>query len=84
MKKMYFLLGLMGLVSLCGCNKEHECKCTYSDDPNDVQFKVFVVDASISCNDLVMMGFEEHVATEGVNSLCRVDTLRINCRDFSE
>ena len=86
MKKMYLLLGVLtvAMLVLVGCSREHQCKCTYADNPNDEQFKVFVVDGSISCDDLVMMGYEEHVATEGVNSLRRVDTVRLNCRDFGE
>ncbi len=85
MKKCLFFV-MLGVVALmaAACSKEHQCKCTYANNPNDDQFKVFVVDGSISCEDLVLMGFEEHVATEGVNSLHRVDTLRINCRDFGE
>lgn len=73
-----------GLLLLTACSREHKCKCTYNDTPNDDQYKVFVVDGSISCDDIVMMGFEEHVATEGVNSLHRVDTVRITCRDFGD
>lgn len=85
MKKKYLFLSFLVIGGLfTSCSREHQCKCFYSDDPNDEQFKVFVVDGSISCDDFVMMGYEEHVATEGVNSLQRVDTLRIHCRDFGE
>lgn len=85
MKNKYlFELLALGLLVTVSCSREHQCKCTYANNPDDEQFKVFVVDGSISCDDLVMMGFEEHVATEGVNSLRRVDTVRINCRDFGE
>lgn len=86
MKKKYLFMGVLavGMLTLAGCGREHQCKCTYSNNPNDDQYKVFVVDGSIACEDLVMMGYEEHVATEGVNSLHRVDTVRITCRDFGE
>ena len=83
-KYLFFALLAAGMLFSVACSREHQCKCTYSNDPNDNQFKVFTVDGSISCDDLVMMGFEEHVATEGVNSLHRVDTVRINCREFGE
>ena len=83
-KYLFFAMLTMGILLSVACSREHECKCTYSNNPNDEQFKVFVVDGSISCDDLVMMGYEEHVATEGVNSLRRVDTIRINCRDFGD
>ena len=84
--RKYFFLALLatGMLLTVACNREHQCKCFYSDDPNDVQYKVFVVDGSINCEDIVMMGFEEHVTTEGVNSLRRVDTVRMTCRDFAE
>lgn len=85
MKKKYLFLSFLAIGAVfASCGREHHCKCFYSNNPNDDQFKVFVVDGSISCDDLVMMGYEEHVATEGVNSLQRVDTLRIHCRDFGE
>ena len=83
-KYLFFALMAAGMLLSVACSREHKCKCFYADDPNDVQYKVFVVDGSISCEDIVMMGYEEHVATEGVNSLHRVDTVRINCRDFGE
>lgn len=86
MKKKYLFFAMLaaGAILSVACGREHKCKCFYADDPTDVQYKVFVVDGSISCEDIVMMGYEEHVATEGVNSLHRVDTVRINCRDFGE
>jgi hypothetical protein len=83
-KYLFFVLLAMGMVASVACSREHQCKCFYSDNPNDDQYKVFVVDGSISCDDFEMMGYEVHVATEGVNSLQRIDTLRIHCRDFGE
>lgn len=85
--KKHLLLASAAFIAFAGlvsCGREHKCKCFYTDDPTDAQYKVFVVDGSIDCEDFVMMGYEEHVATEGVNSLHRVDTVRINCRDFGE
>ena len=43
-----------GLLLLAACSREHKCKCTYNDTPNDDQYKVFVVDGSISCDDIVL------------------------------
>lgn len=86
MKKKYWITGMLvaGVLLTVACSREHQCKCFYTDNPADEQYKVFVVDGSIDCKDIVMMGYEEHVATEGVNSLHRVDTVRLNCRDFAE
>ena len=83
-KYLFYAVMAAGVMLSAACSREHQCKCTYADNPNDEQFKVFVADGSISCDDFVMMGYEEHVATEGVNTLHRVDTVRINCRDFGE
>lgn len=78
-------MGLLAAgVLFAACNREHECKCTYTSIENDQLFKVFVVDGSISCEDIVMMGYEEHIATEQGQSLRRVDTLRMECRDFGD
>lgn len=83
--KKYLFFALPAVALLFGaCNREHQCKCTYDAVENDQLFKVFVVDGSISCEDIVMMGYEEHIATEQGQSLRRVDTLRLTCRDFGE
>ena len=47
MKKKYLFLSFLAIGGLfTSCSREHQCKCFYSDDPNDEQFKVFVVDGN--------------------------------------
>ena len=77
---IFFFASLLAVLGTA-CSREHQCKCTNSDNPNDEQFKVFVVDGSISCDDLEMMAVEEH---DDNSSLRRVDTVRLKCRDFGE
>lgn len=87
MKKKYLLLSLLAFGGLFfSCSREHQCKCFYTNSPTPIEDNnmIFLVDGSISCDDFVMMGFEEHVSTAGVNTLHRVDTLRIRCRDFND
>lgn len=76
------LLGLMGLMGLSACGKEHQCKCVTTDVEDDGLLKYFVIDGSISCDDITEMAFEEHVSVEGGTSLHRVEVHKVSCREY--
>ena len=81
------VVGLMGLVVLAGlssCSKEHQCKCVTTDIEDDGNLKVFVLEGSVSCEDITEMAFEEHVSVEGGTSLRRVDVHKVKCRDYGD
>lgn len=89
MKKKVFIgiIGLMGLAGIAGlssCSKEHKCKCVTTDVQDDGLLKYFVVDGSISCDDITEMAFEEHVSVEGGTSLHRVDVHKVKCREYGD
>lgn len=68
-----------------GCSKEHQCKCELVEGYEDgTAENIFYLDGSVSCSDITEMSFEEHVASEGVNSLVRVRTRKVKCRDYHE
>lgn len=83
MKKILFIFCAAGLL-FAACDKEHQCKCFKTDAPDDVNETemIFYLDGSTSCEDIKEMSFEEHVATEGVNSLHRVNVHPVNCREY--
>ncbi len=87
MKKRYVFLGLLVAGTLfAACDKEHQCKCFKADIPDDVieTEMIFTIDGSTSCDDLILMGYEEHVATEGGQTLHRVDTHPLKCREYGD
>lgn len=67
-----------------GCSKEHQCKCVTTDVEDDGLLKYFVVDGSISCDDITEMAFEEHISVEGGTSLHRVEVHKVSCRDYGK
>lgn len=84
MKKIVFLLAAVGMLTLVGCNKEHQCKCETTDIEDDGNLKVFVVEGSIACEDITEMAFEEHVSVEGGSTLQRVEIHKVKCRSFGD
>lgn len=84
-KNIVFIFCAAGLL-FAACGKDHQCKCFKTDNPDDVNESemIFYLDGSTACEDIKEMAFEEHVATEGVNSLHRVDVHPVNCRDYGE
>lgn len=79
------LMGLMGLVCLAGCGKEHQCKCEKTDvDAGYDENMVFVLDGSIDCENITEMAFEEHVSSEGGTSLRRVEVHKVKCRSYGD
>jgi len=84
MKKLFCLLAVAGVMVLTGCNKEHQCKCEKVDAPDDVSERnmIFVLDGSISCDNITEMAFEEHVSVEGGTTLRRIEVHKVKCRDY--
>lgn len=78
------LAGLVGLMGLSSCSKEHQCKCVTTDVQDDGLLKYFVVEGSISCEDITEMSFEEHISVEGGTSLHRVEVHKVSCRSYGD
>lgn len=78
------MMGLVGLMGLSSCSKEHQCKCVTTDVPDDGLLKYFVVEGSIACEDITEMAFEEHVSTENGTSLHRVEVHKVSCRSYGD
>lgn len=87
MKKRLFFAGVMcmvGLAGLAGCSKEHQCKCETTDVEDDGTLKVFVLEGSISCEDITEMAFEKHVSIEGGTTLERYEVHKVKCRSYGD
>lgn len=85
MKKILYMLAATAIVmAAAGCSKEHQCKCEIIDAEYipDNDYRVFIVDGSISCEDITEMSFEERYATESSISVHHVDVLKVKCRDY--
>lgn len=86
MKKLIYVLAAAGVMVLAGCGKEHQCKCEKTDAPDDVteQNMVFVLEGSVSCENITEMAFEEHVSVEGGTTLRRVEVHKVKCRSYGD
>lgn len=84
MKKLFYMLAVAGVITLAGCSKEHQCKCVTTDIEDDGNLKVFVLEGSVSCEDITEMAFEEHVSVEGGTTLRTVDVHKVNCRSYGD
>lgn len=84
MKKI--LLSAMVLLSVAAvsCSKERQCKCTLKDATDDNHLKILIVDHSMSCDDIKVMGIENTAVTVGgTQTLERTEMHEVSCRDYN-
>ena len=83
--KKTLLLALPVLVMLfAACGKERQCKCTTTDVPDDGILKLMIVDNSMSCDDIKVMGVESTtILDDGTQSLKRTEMHTVSCRDYA-
>lgn len=84
-KKALYAVAALCMV-LAACGKEHQCKCTTTDVPDDGLLKLMTIDGGMSCDDIHTMGYEVHVvdSTDGSHSLVRIEMHEVSCRDYAD
>lgn len=84
-KKAIYLVAALCLVFVA-CGKEHQCKCTTTDIPDDGLLKLLTIDGGMDCEDIHTMGFEVHYvdSTDGSHSLMRTEMHDVSCRDYAD
>ena len=85
MKKLIYVLAVAGGMVLTGCGKEHQCRCEKTDvESGWDENMVFVLDGSVSCENITEMAFEVHESVEGGTTLRRVEEHKVKCRDYGD
>ena len=84
MKKILLPALLLCAVVFASCGKERQCKCVTTDVPDDGLLKILVVDHSMSCDDIKLMGIEKKsTTTDGTQSLVREEMHEVSCREYA-
>ena len=78
-RNIFFILGIIVLVTLCGCSKGKFCKCTSQEEDNTKpDVRIINVDWGVSCKNITEMGIERQTIPEGEKE----PTLVREMRDF--
>lgn len=88
MKKILLTAGAAALLLLASCNKERQCKCTYTEMDNDNSLRFMYVDYGMKCENITEMSEEIHITdsttTPPSHSLRRIEVHKVSCRDYGK
>ena len=84
MRKIILPVVMLCALSIVSCGKERQCKCTTTDVPDDGLLKVLVLDGSLSCDDITLMGIERKTTSDdGTQTIVREEMHEVSCRDYA-
>ena len=87
MKKI-LLIAAAAMLMLAGCNKERQCKCTYTGVEDDNSLRFIYVDGGMKCENIPEIAEEKHLTdsttTPPSHSLTRVETHKVSCREYGK
>ncbi len=88
MKKILLTAGAAALLLFASCNKERQCKCTYTEMENDNSLRFMYVDYGMKCENITEMSEEIHITdsttTPPSHSLRRIEVHKVSCRDYGK
>ncbi len=88
MKKILLIASAAVMILFASCNKERQCKCTYTELNGDNSLRFMYVDHGMKCENITEMSEEVHVTdsttTPPSHSLRRIEVHKVSCREYGK
>lgn len=88
MKKILLTAGAAALLLLASCNKERQCKCSYTESNDDNSLRFMYVDYGMKCENITEMSEEvvstDNTTTPPTRSLRRIEVHKVSCREYGK